>query len=71
MTTTPDHQMTPEHETSTPAEDHPSTSTTKITEPITPWHLRSFGILVGAGAPPDKINTGPAVPELSTGGASC
>jgi len=70
MTTTPD-QMTPEHETSTPAEDHPSTSTTKITEPITPWHLRSFGILVGAGAPPDKINTGPAVPELSTGGASC
>ena len=38
MTTTPDHQMTPEIETSTPAEDHPSTSTTKITEPITPRH---------------------------------
>jgi hypothetical protein len=38
MTTTPDHRMTSEHETSTPAEDHPSTSTTKITEPITPLH---------------------------------
>ena len=38
MTPTPDHQMTPQHETSTPAEDHPSTSTTKITEPITPMH---------------------------------
>jgi len=38
MTPLPDHQMTPEHETSTPAEDHLSTSTTKITEPITPLH---------------------------------
>ena len=70
MTTTPD-QMTPEHETSTPAEDHPSTSTTKITEPITPWHLRSFGILVGAGAPPVKINTGLVGPERTADGASC
>jgi len=71
MTPTPDHQMTPEIEPSTPAEDHPGTSTMKIIRRPTPWHLRSFGILVGAGAPPDKINTGPAVPELSTGGASC
>jgi len=54
-----------------PTKDHPRTSTTKIRRRLTPWHLRSFGILVGAGAPPDKINTGPAVPELSTGGASC
>jgi len=38
MTPTPDHQMPPQHDTSTPTEDHQSTSTTKITEPITPRH---------------------------------
>ena len=38
MTPLPDHQMTPQHETSNPTEDHQSTSTTKITEPITPRH---------------------------------
>ena len=55
MTPLPDHQMTSEHETSLPAEDHPSTSTTKITEPITPWHHDPMVIVVGAGAPPQEI----------------
>ena len=43
MTRTADHQMTPEHDTSTPAEDHQSTINGKITEPIRPMHRRSLG----------------------------
>jgi len=50
--------MTPQHETSTPADDHQSTSTTKITEPITPRHHDPMVInYAGAGAPAPLIMT--------------
>jgi hypothetical protein len=63
MTPLPDHQMTPQHETSTPAEDHPDTTKGKITEPITPMHHDPMVIDCGAGAPRREINgTGPGVP---------
>jgi len=55
MTPLPDHQMTPEHETSTPAEDHPSTSTTKITEPITPMHHDPREINVSVADAPSAL----------------
>ena len=51
MTPLPDHQRTPERETSLPAEDHPSTSTTKITEPITPRHRDPLVIVPGTAGP--------------------
>ncbi len=66
MTPRPDHQMTFEHETSTPAEDHPHTSTAKITEPIRPLHHDPTVIDFDAGAPRPEINcTGPAGPVRS------
>jgi len=55
VTPTPDHQMTPQHETSTPAEDHPSTSTTKITEPITPMHHDPREINVSVADAPSQL----------------
>jgi len=72
MTPTPDHQMTPEHETSTPAEDHQSTSTTKITEPITPRHHDPMEINSAVpGGPAPVIWIDPAGSTSARGGASC
>jgi len=78
MTRTADHQMTPEHDTSTPAEDHPSTSTTKITEPITPWHHDPREIHFSVAAAPSVLILPaavavavPAVGGLTGAGASC
>ena len=72
MTPLPDHQMTPEIETSPPAEDHPSTSTTKITEPITPWHHDPLEINVSvADAPSPLILVAAAVAAAWPGGARC
>ena len=66
MTPTPDHQMPPQHDTSTPTEDHQSTSTTKITEPIRPLHHDPTVIDFDADAPRLEINcTGPAGPVRS------
>jgi len=69
MTPLPDHQMTPQHETSTPAEDHPSTSTTKITEPITPRHQRSSGDQLRPVGAQAKINS--KINCKITGGTPC
>jgi len=67
MTPTPDHQMPPEHETSTPDEDHQSTSTTKITEPITPLHHDPSVIhFPVADAPSAWINGGAAAGGVSS-----
>ena len=73
MTPTPDHQMPPQHETSTPAEDHQSTSTTKITEPITPWHHDPVEInFLVAGAPSALILVVAAAAAAAwPGGARC
>ena len=66
MTRTADHQMTPEHDTSTPAEDHQSTTNGKITEPIRPLHHDPTVIDFDADAPRLEINcTGPAGPVRS------
>ena len=72
MTPTSDHQMTPAYETSTPADDHPSTSTVKITEPITPWHHDPLEInLSVADAPSAVILAAGGGWPAAPGGARC
>ncbi len=72
MTPLLDHQMTPKIETSTPAEDHPSTSTTKITEPITPWHHDPVEINVSVADAPSALILVAAVAVAAwPGGAWC
>jgi len=72
MTPLPDHQMTSVHETSTPADDHPSTSTTKIIEPITPWHHDPVEINVSvADAPSASILPAARAAAAQPGGARC
>jgi len=72
MSTTPDHQMTPEHQTSTPAEDHQGNSNVKITEPITPWHHDRVEIDFSvADAPSASILTAARAAAAQPGGARC
>ena len=72
MTPTPDHQMTPEHQTSTPAEDHQGNSNVKITEPITPWHHDPVEINFSvADAPSALILVAAAGAAGRAGGARC
>jgi hypothetical protein len=72
MTPLPDHQMTPQHETSTPAEDHPDTTKGKITEPITPWHHDPVEINFSvAAAPSPLILAASGGRPAASGGARC
>jgi len=65
--------MTPEIETSTPAEDHPDTTKDKITEPITPWHHDPLEINVSVAVAPSALILPAAAAAVAAwpGGARC
>ncbi|MCA1672035.1 MAG: hypothetical protein LC799_07480 [Actinobacteria bacterium] len=70
MSTTPDHQMTPEHQTSTPAEDHQGNSNVKITEPITPRHHDPEEISCSVADAPSQSILPASVPSWRRAGAA-